>query len=344
MSLRQIFVMGILVLLIMACNKEVIEKIASFTGFQQAPHFPAPVYNIAGNKPTQAGFELGRKLFYDTRLSRNNTISCGSCHIQAAAFTHHGHDLSHGIEDRLGTRNSQPIMNLAWNTHFFWDGGVFDLDLQPIAPIINHVEMDETVDRILDNLRQDKNYPILFEKAFGNQEISSVKFLKALSQFMLMCISDKSKYDSVQQQQSLFTEEEAQGYTVFKTHCASCHKEPLFTDHSFRNNGLSPRSLPDEGRSLITLQASDQFRFRVPSLRNLSFTAPYMHDGRFYTLEAVLDHYERGIHNSITLDSILQQNGKTGITLTATERKQLLRFLKTLDDQQFITNPMLSEQ
>ncbi|TDO26529.1 cytochrome-c peroxidase [Sediminibacterium goheungense] len=344
MSKRITLVSGIMILFMLACNKEVIDKIASFTGFQYSPHFPEPVYTVSRNTPTQAGFELGRKLFYDARLSRNNTISCGTCHIQSAAFTHHGHDVSHGIEDRLGTRNSQPIMNLAWNKHFFWDGGVFDLDLQPIAPITNHLEMDETVDRVLDKLRQDKQYPFLFEKTFGSGEITAVRMLKALSQFMLLCISDQSKYDSVMRKEADFTAIEAAGYEVFKTHCANCHREPLFSDHSFRNNGLPPTLVPDEGRFLITLNAADRFSFRVPSLRNLAYTAPYMHDGRFYSLDAVLDHYQRGIQITPNLDSNLQKNGLTGIQLSTEDRSRLLAFLQTLNDKKFITNPLLAEQ
>lgn len=323
--------------LFVSCSKEIVDR---FIGFRQPANFPAPAYRMNDNPVTEAGFILGRKLFYEPRLSRNNTISCGTCHIQTAAFTHHGHDVSHGIDDRLGSRNSPPIMNLAWSTSFFWDGGVFDLDLQPIVPITNHVEMDETMDNVLNKLKQHPQYPSLFKKAFGTEEITTARMMKALSQFMLLCISSGSKYDSVMNGTKEFTSQEQQGYTVFKDHCSSCHKEPLFTDHSFRNNGLPIGPNNDEGRYPVTLNESDKYKFKVPSLRNLEFTAPYMHDGRFITLDAVLDHYNSGVQSTPNLDPLLAN----GIKLTTQERQDLLAFLKTLSDRRFLSDPRFAEQ
>ena len=165
---------------IIACKKEFMD---SFKGFQQPSNFPEPVYHFQTNKVTKEGFELGRKLFYDKILSANNSTSCGSCHIPTAAFSHNGHSVSHGIHDLLGTRNSPAIMNLAWNPSFMWDGGIFDLDLQPVAPITNPVELDETLENILHKLQNDPVYPGMFKTAFGSAEITSNNFLKALSQF-----------------------------------------------------------------------------------------------------------------------------------------------------------------
>lgn len=320
---------------ILACTKQ--DLMERFFGFKQPENFPSPVYK---KEVTQAGFELGRKLFYEPRLSRNNTVSCGSCHIQSAAFTHHGHDISHGIDDRLGNRNATPIMNMAWHTTFMWDGGVFDLDLQPIVPITNVVEMDETIDNVLNKLRNHPQYPELFKKAYGSTEITSAKMLKALSQFMVMLVSANSKYDSVKIKKSTFTTQEEQGYQVFQQKCSSCHQEPLFTDLSFRNNGIGPGPANDEGREPITLNPADKFKFKVPSLRNLAFTAPYMHDGRFYSLDAVLSHYSNEIKDMPTLDPLL----KNGIALTATEKVQLKAFLNTLNDKTFITDKRFAEQ
>ncbi len=336
----------LMVVSLAACRKEIMEDvIAPFLGFQKPANFPEPVYHFNTNAVTQAGFELGRKLFYEPSLSRNNMISCGSCHIQASAFTHHGHDVSHGIDDRLGKRNSPPIMNLAWNPSYMWDGGVFDLDLQPIAPITAHEEMDESVDNVLAKLRTHPEYPGLFQKAFGSSEITSATFLKALSQFMVMCVSSNSKYDKVQRNEGeTFTALESQGYQVFQQKCSSCHTEPLFTDHTFRNNGIGIGFNGDLGRYDITLQDSDKYRFKVPSLRNLQYTAPYMHDGRYYTLEAVLDQYSGNVQHSPTLDPLLQQNGVLGIPLSTAEKSALLAFLQTLNDKDFITNTMLAEQ
>ena len=326
---------------IIACGKNVNE---GFTSFQQPSNFPEPVYHFSTNEITKSGFELGRKLFYDPILSANNTISCGSCHIQTSAFTHHGHSVSHGIFDRLGTRNSPPIMNLAWSTSFMWDGGIFDLDLQPIAPITNHVEMDDSVENVLGRLRKSNIYPAFFKRAFGTDEINSSGLLKALSQFMVMCISSNTKYDSVMRNQSAFTDKEQQGYDIFKEKCSSCHKEPLFTDHSFRNNGLSISMVNDEGRYSVTLKNSDRYKFKVPSLRNLDFTPPYMHDGRLLTIDAVLDHYSGGVQNTPNLDALLQKGGRLGIELNADEKQKIKSFLKTLNDKSFVTDARFSEQ
>lgn len=328
---------------IFACSKSIPEM---FHSFEQPLNFPAPAYKFAGNDITKEGFELGRKLFYETMLSANNTISCGSCHIQTSAFTHHGHSVSHGINDLMGTRNSPPVMNLAWSTSFMWDGGIADLDLQAIAPITNHVEMGETMVNVIGKLQSSSGYPGLFKKAFGSEQITTGNFLKALSQFMLMCVSSNSRYDSVMRSDAgkSFSAAEQQGYVLFKQKCASCHQEPLFTDQSFRNNGLVPSSVNDAGRYMITELESDRYKFKVPSLRNLSFTAPYMHDGRFLTLDAVLDHYNSQVQHTPNLDPFFTQNGTTGIPISLAEKQQLLTFLKTLDDKSFLYDTRFSEQ
>ncbi|CAN5523549.1 cytochrome c peroxidase [soil metagenome] len=344
MNRKHFIVLFILVASVAACNKD--DLLAPFfNGFQKPANFPEPVYHFTTNPVTKDGFELGRKLFYETMLSANNTISCGSCHIQTAAFTHHGHSLSHGILDRMGTRNSPPIMNLAWNTSFMWDGGIADMDLQAIAPITNHVEMDETMANVLQKLRSSSTYPALFKKAYGSDEISTASFLKSLSQFMAMCVSSNSKYDSVKRNQGVsFSKEEEKGYNLVKQKCTPCHQEPLFTDYSFRNNGSSISGVNDMGRYQVTQHDADKYTFKVPSLRNLSFTAPYMHDGRFFTLDAVLDHYTGQVQNTPNLDPLFQKGVKLGIPLTTNERSSILVFLKTLDDRSFLFDKRFSEQ
>lgn len=321
-----------------ACQKEVTNNY--FTGFIKPNHFPEPTYRFANNNITKEGFELGRKLFYDPILSVNNTVSCGDCHIQSSAFTQHGHNVSHGVFDRLGIRNSPPIMNMAWSKSFMWDGGIGDLDLLPIAPITNPVEMDETMANVLNKLRSSTVYPSLFKKAYGTEEINTSRFLKALSQFMLLCISSNSKYDSVQLGKTSFNMAEQEGYMIFKQKCETCHKEPLFTDGSFKNNGLSISSVNDKGHYDITLNPADKYKFKVPSLRNLIYTAPYMHDGRFRTIDAVLEHYNSGIQQIPNLDLSLQN----GIPLSVDEQNKLKAFLNTLNDKHFVTNPLLSQQ
>ena len=331
-------------ILITACNKNDSTSPKAMPLVMPA-NFPPLVYDLSANPITEEGFMLGRKLFYDPLLSADNTISCGFCHIQGSAFTQHGHKVSHGINDKVGVRNSPPIMNLGWYTSFFWDGGVFNLDLQPIAPIENPVEMGETMPNVLAKLNASAAYRQLFSKAFGSSEITSGNMLKALSQFMLQCISANSKYDKyVRNEGETFTEDEKAGMQIFQQKCSSCHSTDLFTDNNFHNNGLVPTIVNDSGRFKITLNPADMYKFKTPSLRNVANTPPYMHDGRLFTLEAVLDHYSSGMADSPTLDPLLKQNGTPGIPLLPAEKTQLIAFLHTLSDEQFLRDKKLSEQ
>ena len=324
-------------------------------------YFPDPVYDLSKNPLTEEGVELGRFLFYDGILSRTDKIGCGTCHQQQAAFTHHGHDLSHGVDDLLGTRNSPAVQNLAWNTSFFWDGGVHDLDLVPPVPIQNEVEMGERVGTVVEKLRntpvagaaKQVNYPKMFKAAFGTDEINSDRMMKALSQFMMTMVSATSRYDYyLQGDASALTTQEKTGMVLFKQNCSTCHSGELFTDNSFRNNGLVPNKIKDQGRYGITLNEADRLKFKVPSLRNAGLTAPYMHDGRYYTLQEVLDHYANdqnsssidSIYNSPSLDPLLQVSGqKKGIKLSASEKDAIIAFLRTLNDEQFITDKRFSD-
>lgn len=301
--------------------------------------WPAPVYNFENNTLTNAGFYLGRKLFYDPRLSRDNSTSCGSCHQAFAAFAHAEHDLSHGVDGLLGTRNSPPIFNMNWHTTYFWDGGVNHLESQPIAPIQNPVEMDETLPNIIAKLSSDEKYRQMFKDAWGDETINSQRIFKSIAQFMGTMVSANAKYDQYTRGNAVLTQEEQNGLTVFNNHCASCHKAPLFTDFSYRNNGLKPSTVNDSGRAHITREPQDLYKFKVPSLRNLKYTAPYMHDGRVKTLEQVLNHYATGIHPSSTLDALLQN----GIQLSVQERNDLLAFLNTLNDESFIKDKRFHE-
>lgn len=325
----------------LSCSKE---KGETFNGFEAPSHFPKPIYKFENNTINKDKFELGRQLFYDPLLSYDNTISCGSCHIQTSAFTHHSHTVSHGIFDQLGTRNAPAVMNLAWAPSFMWDGGITDLDLLPIAPITNHVEMGDTMSNVINKLNAHSTYPAKFKKAFGDEKINTANFLKALSQFMVMCTSTRSKYDEVVNGKTIFTADEEAGYTIFKSKCASCHKEPLFTDYSYRNNGLKPSNVNDIGRALVSLDNNDKYKFKVPSLRNVEHTKPYMHDGRYRTLKAAIQHYQTNVTDMETLDPLLKNATKSGLLLTASEINLLESFLLTLSDQSFLNNAILSEQ
>lgn len=330
----------VLIVAAFACQKEIVNQVFSF---KSPSYFPKPTYHFATNKITDAGFALGKKLFYDPLLSIDNTTSCGSCHTSTSAFTHNDHDLSHGLNGALTKRNSPPLMNLAWSSTFMWDGGIADLDLQPIAPITSEIEMGETMENVVSKINKNPIYKPLIYKAFGTNSITGDKLLKALSQFMLMCTSTEAKYDSVKRGQAKYTSVEQEGYNIFLAKCNACHNEPLFTDNSFRNTGLKTSILNDSGRYVITLDKRDLFSFKVPSLRNISYTPPYMHDGRFFSLSDAIEHYNSQVVNMPTLDPLLKREGNLGIRLTKDEKTKLIVFLKTLDDRSFITNRKLAE-
>lgn len=315
--------------------------------FEVPKNFPKPVYDVSKNPVTQEGFELGKALFYDGQLSRDGSISCGTCHIQASAFTHHGHDLSHGIDDLLGSRNTPAIQNMAWSKDFFWDGGVHDLDLFAIAPIENPVEMDEKLSNVINKLQKTSKYPPLFQKAFGSEQITSSNFLKALAQFQVALVSANSRYDKYVRGEAggTLSDTEKQGLEIFKQKCATCHEGELFTDNSFRNNGLSIYNDNEinTGRFRITLNEADKYKYKVPSLRNIALSAPYMHDGRMRNLEGVLDHYANEVKNTPNLDPILKQNGRLGIELSAEEKTKIIAFLQTLTDETFTKDRRFAE-
>lgn len=302
-------------------------------------NWPKPVYDFKKNPLTEEGFQLGRQLFYDPILSKDNTISCASCHLQATGFTHVDHELSHGIEGKIGTRNSLTLQNLAWNKHFMWDGGVNHLDVQALAPITSENEMNETLENVINKLQKSEKYVNLFEKAFGTKKITGQLTLKAISQFLVSLTTTNSKYDKVKRNEETFTEMEQKGYELFKNNCASCHKEPLFTNNSFENNGLElDETLNDFGRMKITQNPKDSLKFKVPTLRNVQFTFPYMHDGRFKTLNDVLKHYNSGIQFNKNLPKQLQKP----MNLSDNERTEIVAFLKTLTDTEFLFNPKFS--
>ena len=304
--------------------------------FEIPKGFPKPVYDFSKNPLTEEGFQLGRNLFYDPILSKDNTISCASCHLQQTGFAHVDHELSHGIEGKIGTRNSLSLQNLAWSKNFMYDGGVNNLEVQALTPISSEIEMHETLDNVVAKLQKTEKYPNLFQQAFGTKKITGQLTLKALSQFVVQLVSANSKYDKVTRGEEKFSEMEQKGYELFKNNCASCHKEPLFTSDTFENNGLPiDPSLNDFGRIKITQNPNDNLKFKVPTLRNIQFTFPYMHDGRFKTLNEVVKHYNSGISKSETVSMQLQQP----MNLTDNQRTEIIAFLKTLTDTEFLFNP-----
>ncbi len=314
--------------------------------FSVPTNFPDATYSIAQNPPTERGFELGKKLFYDGQLASDGVVSCGFCHIQSFAFTHHTHITSHGVDGRIGTRNAQPLHNLAFMNEFTWDGAAAFLDTQPIIPLTAEVEMNETISNVISKLEADDTYPTMFYDAFGSEGVTAERMFKALSQFMVMMVSANSKFDKWERGEAVtFTAQEEAGRIVFDTKCASCHAGTLQTDQSYRNNGLAMVDpFNDIGRERVTGLPQDHLKFKVPSLRNIEITFPYMHDGRIATLEDVLDFYTDGMVDSETLDEQFRRDdGTLGLDITPEEKVQLVAFLKTLTDNDFLEDRRFAE-
>ncbi|MBS1576488.1 MAG: c-type cytochrome [Bacteroidetes bacterium] len=304
------------------------------------PGFPQPVYTFENNPLTEEGFILGRKLFYDGKLSKDGNFPCASCHQQYAAFATFDHPLSHGFDNRFSTRNAPAIFNEAWQKEFNLDGGVNNIEVQPLAPITAHNEMSETLENVISKISSDPSYTPLFKAAFGDNTINSQRLLKALAQFTVSLVSANSKYDKVKRGEASFLFYEQHGYELFQAHCTTCHPEPMFTDFSYRNTGLAlDTSLKDYGRMKITNDPKDSLKFKVPSLRNVAVSSPYMHDGRFWYLSQCIRHYRDGIQKSVTLDSTL----RNGIQLTEREIADINSFLRTLTDSSFLKNPRYAD-
>jgi cytochrome c peroxidase len=319
-------------ILVGSCKKSGDKPATTAINFSVPTGFPGTKFNFSANPLTKEGIELGRHLFYDGRLSKDGNFPCASCHQQFAAFATYDHDLSHGFNNQFTTRNAPGLFNLAWESNFMWDGGISNLEVQPLVQITAPNEMAEDINNVVNKLSKDDQYKQLFRAAFGSEEVNSQRMLKALSQFMITLVSANSKYDQVKKGIATFNSNEQAGYETFKNKCASCHVEPMFTDFSFRNNGLALNSyLKDYGRMHISNKKEDSLKFKVPSLRNVYETYPYMHDGRFWNLSQVLEHYSTGIQNSSTLDPLLANK----IPLTATEKFDLIYFLGTLSDTSF---------
>jgi len=304
--------------------------------FINPPGFPQPTYNFTSNPLSEEGFQLGKKLFFDGRLSNTGSVYCGSCHQPIAAFTTYEHDRSHGINGNHTLRNAPGIFNMAWYPYFTQDGSTNSLWKVYEKHITNPIEMGETVANVIDKLQPDTAYKRMFRAAFGTETITAERMYKALDQFIVSLVSAGSKYDQVMQGQASFTPAEQSGYATFQAKCSTCHPGTLFTDFSFRNVGLEvDPGLNDYGRMRVTGKSSDSLKFRVPSLRNLEFTSYYMHDGRINFPRNVLKFYESGVNQSATLDPLLTN----GISLTQTEEDNLVEFLRTLSDSTFLNNP-----
>lgn len=298
------------------------------------------------NPLTVEGVALGRRLFNDPRLSKDNAQSCASCHEPAKAFTD-GRANSIGVDGDRGRRNAMPLMNLAWAKEFFWDGRAKSLREQVLMPIQDAHEMNEKLEAVVAKLETDRDYSAQFNAAFGTPKITPARMALALEQFLLTLISQESKFDRAARKLDKLTPQEQRGLQLFVTEhdparglrgadCFHCHGGNLFSNHQFMNNGLVPRrGTADTGRMEVTGSETDRAKFKVPTLRNVALTAPYMHDGRFATLEEVVEHYNGPLHRTRTLDPNLAKHPESGLGLGAEDKAALIAFLKTLTDEPF---------
>lgn len=304
------------------------------------------------NQLTQAGVQLGKMLFYDKNLSKNESQACGSCHRQLDGFSD-SLQFSLGVENLPGSRQAMPVFNLAWHSNeFFWDGRAELLREQVLMPIQDPLEMNETLPKVISKLSSQKIYRDQFIRTFGSEEITDTKIGLALEQFLLSIVSYQSRYDQYLAGQIQLTESEDRGRVLFNTEynpffpelsgadCAHCHGGVNFENDQYMNNGLDAESdFTDLGREEVTQDPNDRAKFKVPSLRNIAVTAPYMHDGRLKTLAEVIDHYNEGIKTSSTTDPTVLNTQPTGLFLDNQDKEDLINFLKILTDESFLTNP-----
>ena len=323
---------GLSSFLLDACKKSDVGRGPRIVSFTTPQGFPQPVHDFNADPLTEEGIALGQKLFYEDSLSAAD-FSCASCHNQVGAFTTYEHDRSHGYNHSHTLRNAPALSNLAWQAVYRHDGSTNNLEDLSLAHITAPDEMAESMDNIVTKLNRDSRYRAAFKAAYGDENITGERILKALKQFLLSMVSSNSKYDKVKRGETTFSVYEQMGYEVFKAKCASCHAEPLFTDFSYRNIGLPVNpSLQDYGRMRVTGNKADSLKFRVPSLRNLEFSSYYFHDGRYSNMQRAIQHYRTDVQQSTTLDPSLVN----GISLTDTDVINLVAFLKTLSDSSYI--------
>ncbi len=320
----------------------------------EVPYFFAEP-NLPQNNPlTEEGIALGRHLFWEKALSRNNAVSCGTCHFPEASFSDSS-PFSTGLYGDQTSRNSMALVNMAWSNSFFWDGRASTLENQLFEPVRNPIEMDMTWPEASERIGNDSTYQEMFTAAFGTPCVDSIRITNAMAQFIRTMISNRSKFDRAYRYGEVqLSPSEQRGLDLFLAEggdpeiypggqnggdCFHCHGGGLieFTDHGFHNNGLDS-VFTDLGRAEATGFALDEGLFKTPTLRNIEFSAPYMHDGRFETLHEVVEHYNSGGHNSATLDPLMKFPDE-GLGLSPQDVDDIVNFLKTLSDTEFIENP-----
>ncbi len=352
------------IVMITGCRYDRVEPlplppVTSATPYQLVipPFFP-PMDIPADNPLTVEGIALGRHLFWEKKLSGDNTQSCGSCHIPENGFSDHN-QFSAGITGALGNRQSMALVNLGWAYNYFWDGRAPTLEAQVQQPVENPIEMNESWENALMELRNDPIYPPMFKAAFGSTDITQDRAAKAMASFLRTMISADSKFDRERLGNYTFTPLEDAGFNLFITEggmnantgqpwggadCFHCHGHAgmQMGDYLMHNNGLDSHFQNDAGLAGVTGNPLDSGKFKTPSLRNIALTAPYMHDGRFFNLNQVFDHYNAGGVISTTIDPFMEGAGG-GLFLTEVDELALIAFLNTLTDTAFIHNPAFSD-
>ncbi len=312
---------------------------------------PAPViYGKEMHIPQKHTFntsvvELGRNLFYDKRLSLNKQVSCASCHKQQLAFTDGAATSVEGVNNVALERNAPTLVNAGWYASYFWDGGSQSLEMQALGPLSHPDEMGNKIADVLAFLRTDDYYSNAFKKAFKTDKIKTKHLMLAIGQFERAIVSKSSRYDKFVAGEVEFSSNELKGKYLFEENCKSCHTPGLFTDNRFHNNGLDSHFVyvgegHAMGRFRVTADSTLIGVYKTPTLRNVTITAPYMHDGRFQSLEEVIDHYSKGIKQSATVDSLFVNS--TGFSFSKEEKSNMLAFLSTLTDSSILNNPKLS--
>ena len=358
MPIPRYFCCIFLFLLVVSCRKDTTISVTDYE-FDYPANLAEYLHEIdvpLDNPMTKEGVELGRKLFYDNILSGDGTMSCASCHDPKHSFTDEDR-FSEGITGEEGTRNSMPLVNLGWSKHFFWDGRAGSLEEQGFGPVVNPIEMNNTWPKVVADLQAHNEYPLLFRAAFNTAIIDSTLVVKALAQFERTLISGNAPFDKIfRNEPSGYTPAEESlilaGYDIFRAEsdsvfggagadCIHCHgdvENPLWTDDTFHNNGLD-EIITDIGYAAVTGNPKDIGKFKTPTLRNLMYSAPYMHDGRFETLSEVIDHYSFGLHKSPTIDPLMKNVDIGGVQLSPDQKQKLLLFLESLSEPGFRTKP-----
>ena len=330
-----------------AANASANDTAATPSGTSLAFTVPAgfPQVSLPADNPlTNEGVALGRGLFFDARLSGNGEQSCASCHHPTRAFSDTV-PFSLGAEGRPGARNAMPLFNLAWSPAYAWDGSKPRIRDQTAAAMTNPLEMHADPTKVVAALSDDAPLGDEFRAAFGTREITATRIGLAIEQYLLTLVAADSKFDRAMRGQTSLSEEEKQGFALFSTEydpahgqrgadCFHCHGGVLFSDYAYKNNGLDLVAA-DQGRELVTQRAADHGKFKTPSLRNVARTAPYMHDGRFATLEDVVAHYDHGVNRADNLDPNLAKHPDSGLELNAQQQRQLVAFLRTLTDARY---------